>query len=158
MITLSGSPLSREVYRARLLLDLAGLPYEKGEGRDLRIDAHGEVFDDAWRALSRLAPPDWQADGRWFAFARRLAASPASVALFRELDEHLWFGEQAGEPWLCGDRPSIADIGCFPEVMMSEQAGLSRLPYPALRRWADRLRRLPGFTVMPGIYTLPGSI
>lgn len=155
MIGLSGSLLSRETYRIQLLFNLAGLAYEKIDGADLRIEADGERFEDAWRALSRLAPPDWQPDGRWFAFARRLASSPADAALFRELDQHLWFGERAGAPFLCGDHPTIADIGCFPEVMMSEQAGLSRMPYPALRRWGDRMRRLPGFIVMPGIFTLP---
>jgi glutathione S-transferase len=155
MISLSGSPLSRETYRIRLLFDLAGLAYEDLDGPDLRIEADGERFEDAWRALSRLAPPDWQADGRWFAFARRLASSPADPTLFRELDQHLWFGERAGAPFLCGDHPTVADIGCFPEVMMSELADVSCLPYPALRRWTDRVRRLPGFTVMPGIFTLP---
>ncbi len=155
MIFLSGSLLSRETYRIRLLFDLAGLAYETLDGADLRIEAEGERFDDAWRALSRLSPPDWQADGRWFAFARRVAASPADTALFRELDQHLWFGEREGAPFLCGDHPTVADIGCFPEVMMSEQAGVSRMPYPALRRWSDRVRRLPGFSVMPGIFTLP---
>ena len=149
MIALAGSPLSRETYRIRLLFDLAGMDYELRDGPDLALVADGERFEDAWRALSRLAPPDWQADGRWFAFARRLAASPAETALFRELDQHLWFGEREGKPFLCGDHPSIADIGCFPEVMMSEQAGISRLPYPALRRWTDRMRGLPGFRPFP---------
>ena len=155
MIALSGSPLSREAYRIRLLFDLAGMAYEDKGGAELSILADGEAFEDAWRALARLAQPDWQADGRWFAFARRLASAPADTALFRELDQHLWFGEQDGQPFLCGDHPTVADIGCFPEVMLSEQAGVSRLPYPALRRWTDRMRRLPGFKVMPGIFTLP---
>ena len=149
MITLSGSPLSRETYRIRLLFDLAGMPYEETGGPDLLILADGERFEDAWRALSRLAPPDWQADGRWFAFARRLASSPTDTALFRELDQHLWFGEREGQPFLCGDHPTVADIGCFPEIMMSDQAGMSRLPYPALQRWTDRLRGLPGFSAFP---------
>jgi glutathione S-transferase len=154
VIILSGSPLSRETYRIRLLFDLAGLPYRHAESEALRIEADGEHFDDAWRALSRLAPPDWQADGRWFAFARRLAAAPADRALFRELDRHLWFGEREGRLFLCGDHPSAADIGCFPEVMLGDQADAPLLPFPALCRWTDRLRRLPGFTTMPGILPL----
>ena len=154
MIALSGNSLSRETYRIRLLFDLAGMAYQASDAEELLILAGGERFADAWRALSRLAPPDWQADGRWFAFARRLASSPADTALFRELDQHLWFGEREGQPFLCGDHPTVADIGCFPEVMMSEQAGVSLLPYPALRRWTDRLRQLPGFSTMPGIFQL----
>lgn len=72
--------------------------------------------------------------------------------LFRVLDEHLWFREREGLDWICADaHPTIADIAIFPDVMMSEEGGISRLPYPALRRWTERIRRLDGFTPMPGI-------
>jgi glutathione S-transferase len=72
--------------------------------------------------------------------------------LFRVLDEHLWFREREGFDWICGDpHPTIADIAIFPDVMLSEEGGISRLPYPALRRWTDRVRRLDRFTPMPGI-------
>ena len=36
--------------------------------------------------------------------------------------------------------------------MLSEEGGISRMDYPALRRWTDRVRRIPGFKVMPGIF------
>lgn len=72
--------------------------------------------------------------------------------LFRSMDEHLWFAEQEGHPWLCpGPHPTIADLACFPQVMLSEEGGVSRLAYPALRRWGERVKRIPGFTVMPGV-------
>jgi glutathione S-transferase len=78
-------------------------------------------------------------------------------SLLRVLDEHLWFGEQAGQDWLCSpDHPTIADLACFPYVMLSEEGGISRLPYPAIRRWTDRVKRIPGFTLMPGI--LPSAV
>jgi glutathione S-transferase len=74
-------------------------------------------------------------------------------ALFRVLDEHLWFAEQAGQNWLCaGDHPTIADLACFPYVMLSEEGGISRLPYPAIRRWTDRVKRIAGFTTMSGVF------
>jgi glutathione S-transferase len=74
-------------------------------------------------------------------------------ALFRVLDEHLWFAEQAGQDWLCaGAHPTIADLACFPYVMLSEEGGISRLPYPAIRRWTDRVKRIAGFTPMSGIF------
>ena len=115
-------------------------------------------------ALARIA--------MWLAFANRITATAGAArmhesfqypldaaaaragahALFRVLDEHLWFGEQRGENWLCGEGPTIADIACFPYVMLSEEGGVSRLPYPAIGRWTDRFRRLPGFAVMPGIF------
>ena len=73
--------------------------------------------------------------------------------LFRVLDEHLWFAEQQGQSWLCRpDHPTIADLACFPYVMLSEEGGVSRLPYPAIRRWTDRVKRIPGFTTMAGVF------
>lgn len=73
--------------------------------------------------------------------------------LFRVLDEHLWFREQAGERWVvAGSHPTIADLAIFPDVILSEEGGISRLDYPALRRWTDRIKRIPGFVAMPGIF------
>lgn len=72
--------------------------------------------------------------------------------LFRVLDEHLWFQEREGRDWVCSaPHPTIADLALFPDVMLSEEGGISRLDYPALRRWTDRFRRIDGFTPMPGI-------
>ena len=73
--------------------------------------------------------------------------------IFRIMDEHLWFGEKAGRDWLCDPaHPTTADIACFPYVMLSEEGGINRQDYPALRRWTDRVRRIPGFVVMSGIF------
>lgn len=72
--------------------------------------------------------------------------------LFRILDEHLWFREQEGLKWVCSaPNPTVADLAIFPDVMLSEEGGISRLDYPALRRWTDRVRRLDRFQPMPGI-------
>lgn len=73
--------------------------------------------------------------------------------IFRVMDEHLWFGEREGRDWLCSPaHPTTADIACFPYVMLSEEAGIGREDYPALRRWTDRVRRIKGFVVMSGIF------
>ena len=73
--------------------------------------------------------------------------------LFRVLDEHLFFAEQKAQAWLCpGDHPTIADIACFPYVVLSEDGGISRIDYPAIRRWLERFKRIPGFTVMSGVF------
>ncbi len=73
--------------------------------------------------------------------------------LFRALDEHLWFRERDGLDWVTSSpHPTIADLAIFPDVMLSEEGGISRQDYPAIRRWTDRLRRIPGFVVMPGIF------
>ena len=71
------------------------------------------------------------------------------------LDEHLWFQERQGCEWLCaGDHPTVADIAVFPDVVLSEEGGVSRLEYPAIRRWCDRVKTIPRFGVMPGVFGL----
>jgi glutathione S-transferase len=79
--------------------------------------------------------------------------------LFRILDEHLWFSEQEDRDWICAAaHPTIADIACFPYVMLSEEGGISRQDYPAVRRWCDRFKRIEGFIVMPGVFPAdPGA-
>jgi len=73
--------------------------------------------------------------------------------LFRVLDEHLWFREKEGLDWVVSSpEPTIADLVIFPDVMLSEEGGISRQDYPAVRRWTDRVRRIPGWVPMPGMF------
>lgn len=109
----------------------------------------------------------------WLAFADSITGSASQVRLaegffyqldaqacrdrahelFRILDEHLWFAEQQNQQWLvAGDAPTIADIACFPYVILSEEGSINRQDYPAIRRWTDRVKRLSGFIVMPGVF------
>ena len=77
----------------------------------------------------------------------------AAHSQFRILDEHLYFQEQLNQSWICdGERPTLADIACFPYVALSEEGGVSRISYPAIRRWLDRFKRLDGFIIMPGMF------
>jgi glutathione S-transferase len=49
-------------------------------------------------------------------------------------DDHLWFREQEGLDWVgSSGHPTIADIATFPDVMLCEEGGISRLEYPAIR-------------------------
>lgn len=74
--------------------------------------------------------------------------------LFRILDEHLWFAEAEGHPWILpGETATIADIACFPYTMLAPEGGISLRSYPAIRRWQDRFKRLPSFIPMSGIFT-----
>lgn len=206
MIRLYDFELSGNCYKARLLMGILGVPFERVAiefypGREHKsgwflqvnplgqlpvIDDDGFVLRDSHAILVYLAsrydpsgrwyPREPQAIGRiaeWLAFADGITATASAArlhdglfyefdidtcragahALFRVLDEHLWFAEQQGQAWLCpGSHPTIADIACFPYVMLSEEGGISRLPYPAIRRWTDRVKRIPGFTLMPGIF------
>jgi glutathione S-transferase len=75
--------------------------------------------------------------------------------VFRIIDEHLSDMEVIGQHWLAARHPTIADIACFPYIAMSEEGGVTRDDYPAIRRWVERVKRLPGFIGMPGIFA-PG--
>jgi glutathione S-transferase len=110
---------------------------------------------------------------RWFAHAESLADSALRArwiittgdghslpvlqvrahALLRTLDRHVWFAEKSGADWLAaGAHPSLADVAVFPAVALCEEGGISRQDYPAIRRWLDRVRRIPGFHVMSGVF------
>ena len=83
------------------------------------------------------------------------ACQAGAHRLFRVLDEHLWFREQEELAWVASaTTPTVADIAIFPDVVLSEEGGISREDYPALRRWTERVRRLPGFVAMPGIFPI----
>lgn len=80
-------------------------------------------------------------------------ARSEAYALFRVLDAHLGFSQAEGDGWLChGAHPSVADIACFPYVALSDEGGISLMDFPALRRWLDQVKRLPGFIVMAGVF------
>ena len=73
--------------------------------------------------------------------------------LLRVLDEHLWFSLNEHHGWLCSTaHPTIADIACFAPVMLAPEGGIALLEYPSVLRWTLRVKKIPGFTVMPGIF------
>ena len=110
---------------------------------------------------------------QWMCFADALTASSSAARLvdgffydldgdacraeahklFRILDEHIWYNERERQDWIvAGNHPTIADLACFAYTILSEEGGISRMDYPAIRRWTDRIKRLPGFIVMPGVF------
>ena len=50
--------------------------------------------------------------------------------------------------WLELDRPTIADLACFPYVALSHEGGVSLEPYPAIQDWINRIKALPNFVSM----------
>lgn len=92
-------------------------------------------------------------DGLFYSEIDIEAVRAGAHRLFRVLDEHLFFAEEAGQDWVCpGAHPTIADIACFPYILLSEEGGIPRIDYPAIRRWSDRFKRIPGFVVMSGVF------
>ncbi len=57
----------------------------------------------------------------------------------------------ANAEWLSGNRPTIADIACYPYVALAPEGGISLDPYPPICEWMARIRQLPGYIAMAGL-------
>lgn len=133
--------------------------------------------------VAAKAGPAWLGDddavmrarvAQWLAFAQRLSASigkarthdmlqkpadidacrAAGIQCLREIEAALVEQDIRGARFLAGNRPTLADIACFPHSMLAPDGGISVDPYPAIRLWTRRIRALPGFIEMPGIHRL----
>lgn len=133
--------------------------------------------------LAARAAPDWLGSGtaeeaarvqQWLSFSGRLTASlggarlhemllrPGNIgmlqaqgtAALRELEAALFEQGLRGMRYLVADRPTVADIACFPYVALAPDGGVSLDPYPAIRLWSRAIRALDGFIEMPGIHRL----
>ncbi|MBZ9814530.1 glutathione S-transferase family protein [Mesorhizobium sp. CA7] len=133
--------------------------------------------------LAAKAAPQWLGNdtvGRtarvqqWLSFSHRLTASLGTarlhemllrpgniaalreqgIAALRELEAGLVEQHIRGQRFLASDRPTIADIACFPYVALAPDGGVSLDPYPAIRLWSRAVRSLEGFIEMPGIHRL----
>ncbi|NKC14163.1 MAG: glutathione S-transferase [Gammaproteobacteria bacterium] len=82
------------------------------------------------------------------------AARKGAHAAFRILDDHLHERRFDDQRWLVGQRPTVADIACFPYTALAGDGGISLDDYPAIRRWLLHVKSLPGFVTMPGIHPL----
>ena len=74
------------------------------------------------------------------------AATARGHAFLHMLDGHLRQRE-----WLECDRPTIADIACFPYVALAHQGDIALSAYPDVSAWIERMRQLPRFIAMPGL-------
>lgn len=129
--------------------DASGLWYPTADPARLGEVTQWLSFADAITATASAARLH---DGMLFDFDID-ACRAGAHRLFRVMDQHLWYAERDEGGWLCaGAHPTIADIACFPYVMLSEEGGISRQDYPAIRRWTDRVKRVDGFCVMSGIF------
>ncbi len=133
--------------------------------------------------IAAKAAPDWLGNGstresgrtqQWLSFSHRLTSTLGSARLhdmllrpgdiralrlagnmaLRELEAALTEQRLRGHAYLVGDRPTIADIACFPYVALAPDGGVSLDPYPSIRLWMRTLRALDRFIEMPGIHRL----
>jgi len=53
--------------------------------------------------------------------------------------------------WLSGEKPSIADIACYPYIALCEEANIPLAGYTAIHDWIKRIQHLKGYIPMPGL-------
>ncbi|SFO35318.1 glutathione S-transferase [Mesorhizobium sp. NFR06] len=133
--------------------------------------------------LAAKAAPQWLGNDtalqaarvqQWLSFSHRLTGSlgaarlhemllrPGDIATLqwqgmaalRELEAGLVEQHIRGQRFLASDRPTIADVACFPYVALAPDGGVSLDPYPSIRLWSRAIRSLEGFIEMPGIHRL----
>jgi glutathione S-transferase len=49
-----------------------------------------------------------------------------------------------GRDFLVANRPSLADIALYAYTHVADEGGFDLAPYPAVRRWLDRVAAEPG--------------
>ena len=84
---------------------------------------------------------------RKFGFAVDLeTAQRKAESILNIIEQHL-----NQHQWLALDRPTIADIACFPYIALAPEGDTMLNQYPAIKQWCDRIKKLPNFIEMPGI-------
>ncbi|MGR8941830.1 MAG: glutathione S-transferase family protein [Gammaproteobacteria bacterium] len=63
------------------------------------------------------------------------------------IDRHL-----ESRNWLVGDTLSIADIAVYPYLALAPEGGLDIGTYTNIIAWFQRIRALPGYVPMPGMW------
>ena len=82
-----------------------------------------------------------------FGFAINLeAAQQKAESILNIVEQHL-----TQHQWLALARPTIADIACFPYIVLAPEGGVILDKYPAIKQWCDRIKQLPNFVEMPKI-------
>lgn len=121
---------------------------------------------------ARYAPGQWMPRDpvgaarvqRWLSVAAgQLAFGPAAarvIQLFQRPDDpapaiaranalfEVMEQELAAQPFLAGERPTLADIALYSYTDRAPEGNVSLQPYPSLRAWLARIEALPGFVPM----------
>lgn len=75
-----------------------------------------------------------------------------SKVLLNQLNDHLCVQTVLQQSWLiAGKTPSIADLMIFPLIALSMDAGINLDDFVHIRRWINRMRKIPNFIPMPGL-------
>jgi len=112
----------------------------------------GRTEQERWQAREWLS---WEADhitavARVRHPARFRKMHDEVIAEFRPRAEAaLSFVDKTvgGQPFLVGDYPTIADIGCWGRMVFMAEGGFEMANWPHLAAWAERLKAMPGFAL-----------
>ncbi|SMD12825.1 glutathione S-transferase family protein [Rhizobium sp. RU36D] len=141
------------------------------------LEDEGTVLFDSQAILAYIAAryaPDWAGRdaaeigqiSQWLSFAAKelsnglqaarlyhMLGTPIDIAAANAVARasvdilDLWLADRS---WLVADRPTIADIACYPYVALAHEAQIETAGLSALRAWLMRIEALPGFVDMAG--------
>ena len=77
-----------------------------------------------------------------------IAAQKKAEPILNLIEQHL---SQTENQWLALNRPTIADIACFPYIALAPEGGISLENYPAINKWCNQIKKLPNFLEISGI-------
>jgi len=137
------------------------------------MEIEGRVFWDSTAHLVYIArkyggerwlpsePIDMAEVAQWLAFTQNeihfgLQWARGVVVYGRpgSLEEYQGYGRKAlelleahlhGHDWLALDRPTLADIACYPYVKRAPEGLIALEPYPRVLAWLARCEALPGW-------------
>ncbi len=126
---------------------LVYLARRHGDGQWLPADALGEARVMQWLAVSENELQYGLARARVAVLFSKpfdvdqchREAQPGLEAMERQLSD---------APWLATDRPTIADLACYPYVALAGDGNFSLQPYPAVQAWLTRVEGLPGWLAL----------
>lgn len=120
-----------------------------GDGVWLPKDALGQAKVIQWLSIAANEIANSFAAARVYYLLNRIeidvdrAVARAHV-LLQTLDQHLLIRQ-----WLECERPTIADVACYPYIAMASEGKISLADYPQVKAWLNRFKQLPRYIDLP---------
>ena len=120
-----------------------------GDGAWLPKDTVGQAKVIQWLSIAANEIANSFALARVYYLLKRTEinvelATARAHALLKTLDRHL-----TTQQWLESERPTIADVACFPYIAMAGEGKISLDDYPYVTAWLDRFKQLPRYIDLP---------
>ena len=82
-------------------------------------------------------------------FPSRIPSVPSQRAhAWQSAQWHTTRAPRAGQPFLAGDAPTLADIAMYTYTAHAPEGSVDLAPHPHVRAWLGRVEALPGFVPM----------